>query len=192
MGKLNRSQKFGLRTVAVLEAAKGVAAIAVCLLLLSLVGKDLSEVAVQLTSFLRINPDSHLAYRCVELANRITGRGIWIAFSVGCVYVCCRFVEAYGLWNQRRWGEWLAVITGSIYLPLEIYAVIRSANWINILVLGGNLLVVLYILAIMLDNRRRRESSMQAAAEDAGSRDSRAGVADLRAKFESADSDGDD
>lgn len=32
-----------------------------------------------------------------------------------------RFVEAYGLWRERRWANWLAAISEGIYLPVEIY-----------------------------------------------------------------------
>jgi uncharacterized membrane protein (DUF2068 family) len=181
MGNSNHSHKLGLRTIAVVEASKGVGVSVLCLLLLSLLGKDFNVLAFRLTDFLRLNPDSRLADWCYELANRITGRGIWIAFFVGCIYVSCRFVEAYGLWNQRRWGEWLAVITGGIYLPLEIYAVIRNANWVNLLVLAGNLFVVLYILGIMLESRRRRLAMQRAEAEESGALSGREKTPWLRA-----------
>lgn len=153
----NQGHKFGLRTVAVVEASKGVAVVALCILLLSLLHKDLYNVADNLTGFLRLNPDSRLADWFYELAGRTTGRGIWMAVSVGGAYATGRFLEAYGLWNQRSWGEWLSVVTGAIYLPFELYAVVRHPHWANILLLAGNLLVVFYILSILAENRRLRE-----------------------------------
>jgi uncharacterized membrane protein (DUF2068 family) len=168
MGKSNQCHKIGLRTVAVIEAAKGVGVLALCLLLLFLLDRDLNQLAAQLNTFLRLHPDSRLADWTYNMADRVTGRDILIAFSIGCVYVIGRFVEAYGLWRQRLWGEWMAVITGGIYLPLELYAIVRNPSLINFLILAANLLVVLYILSIMLDNRRRRKASQHAAAAEAG------------------------
>jgi len=202
MGKSNHCHKIGLRTVAVIEAAKGVGVLALCLLLLFLLEQDLNQLAARLNTFLRLHPDSRLADWTFTMADRVTGRGILIAFSIGCCYVSCRFVEAYGLWRQRLWGEWMAVITGGIYLPLELYAIVRNPSLINFLVLAANLLVVLYILSIMLDNRRKRKASRQGEEAEIGvlggretapelrrlaSRDARSRSAKLQTKFEARD-----
>ena len=36
-------------------------------------------------------------------------------------YALVRFIESFGLWRGRRWAEWFGVLSGCIYLPLEIY-----------------------------------------------------------------------
>lgn len=150
------SHKYGLRTVAVVETLKGVAVVALCFVLLSLLHKDLDTVVDHLTQWLRLNPDSRVADWFYELADRTTGRGIWTAATVGLAYSACRFVEGYGLWHERHWAEWFAVISGAIYLPLELFALIAHPHWVRFVVLIVNLLVVLYILRILLENRRER------------------------------------
>lgn len=150
------SHKYGLRTVAVMEALKGAAVIALCIVLLSLLHKDLTSVVDHLTGLLRMNPDSRVADWFYELADRTTGRGIWTAATVGLAYSVGRFVEAYGLWNQRQWAEWFAVISGAIYLPFELFAVIAHPHWIRFVVLIANILVVLYVLRILIETRRER------------------------------------
>jgi uncharacterized membrane protein (DUF2068 family) len=162
MGKL--SYKYGLRTVAVLEALKGAAVIALCVVLLSLLHKDLNTVVDHLTQWLRLNPDSRVADWFYDLADRTTGRGIWAAATVGLAYSACRFVEAYGLWHERHWAEWFAVISGALFVPVELFAAIAHPHWARLLVLVGNTLVVLFVLRILLDNRReRREVEAKAA-----------------------------
>jgi uncharacterized membrane protein (DUF2068 family) len=162
MGK--HSHKYGLRTVAVVEAVKGAAVIALCVVLLSLLHKDLDSVVDHLTDWLRLNPDSRVADWFYDLADRTTGRGIWTAVSVGLGYSACRFVEAYGLWNEFHWAEWFAVISGAIYVPFELVAVIKHPHWIEFVVLNGNLLVVFYILWILIENRRERDDAEACAA----------------------------
>lgn len=162
MGK--HSHKYGLRTVAVVEASKGIAVVALCLILLSLLHRDLDSVVDHLTDFLRLNPDSRVADWFYDLADRTTGRGIWTAVSIGMVYSTGRFVEAYGLWNELHWAEWFAVISGAIYVPFELLSVIEHPQWIRFAVLNGNLLVVLYILWILIDNRRERKQEKARAA----------------------------
>jgi uncharacterized membrane protein (DUF2068 family) len=150
------SHKFGLRTVAVFEALKGVAVIALCVVLLSLLHKDLDSVVDHLTELLRVNPDSRVADWFYDLADRTTGRGIWTAVSVGLVYAACRLAEAYGLWHQRQWAEWLAVVSGAAYLPFELFALVAHPQWIRLGLLVGNAVVVLYILRILIETRRER------------------------------------
>ncbi|PSH05478.1 MAG: DUF2127 domain-containing protein [Acidobacteria bacterium] len=155
MGTLNH--KFGLRAVAALEVSKGLAVLALSVLLLSLLHKDLNLVVDQVTDWLRLNPDSQVADWFYELADRTTGSGIRTAVAVGFVYSTGRFVEAYGLWKQRRWAEWFAVLAGAIYLPFELFALILHPHWTKVAVIVGNLAVVLYILRILLENRRDAE-----------------------------------
>jgi uncharacterized membrane protein (DUF2068 family) len=153
---VKRSHKYGLRMVAVMEALKGAAVIALCFVLLSLLHKDLNTVVDHLTDWLRLNPDSRVADLFYRLADRTTGRGIWTAVTVGLAYSTCRFVEGYGLWHERRWAEWFAVISGAIYVPVELIALIAHPHWIRLAVLVVNILVVLYILRILLESRRER------------------------------------
>jgi uncharacterized membrane protein (DUF2068 family) len=151
-----KNHKFGLRTVAVVEALKGVAVTALCGVLLSLLHRDLTVVVDHLTGWLRLNPDSRVADWFYELADRTTGRGIWTAVSVGAAYSAGRFIEAYGLWNQRPWAEWFAVIAGAVYVPFELFTLIAHPHWTKVAVLVGNIVVVLYILRILTENQRCR------------------------------------
>jgi len=155
-GMQNSSHKYGLRTVAIVEAFKGVAVLALCGVLLSLLHRDLDVVVDHLTSWLRLNPDSRVADWFYELADRTTGRGIWTAVSAGVAYSTCRFVEAYGLWNERHWAEWFAVIAGAVYVPFELFSLIAHPNWTKFALLAANIVVVLYILRILIENRRER------------------------------------
>ncbi len=153
---ISHSHKFGLRTIAVFEASKGVAVIALCVLLLSLLHRDLSSVVDRVTEVLRLNPDSRAAEWLYDLAERTTGRGIWTAASVMLAYSTIRFVEAYGLWNERHWAEWFAVISGAIFVPFELYALVAHPEWKRVALLIGNVILVLYIGSILLENRRER------------------------------------
>jgi uncharacterized membrane protein (DUF2068 family) len=71
--------------------------------------------------------------------------------AIAITYAILRFAEGYGLWRQRAWGEWLAIVSGCVYLPFEIYKVIRRSNQLHWAVLGINILVVLYIAWVRWD-----------------------------------------
>lgn len=160
-----KSHKFGLRSIAILEASKGVAIVALCVFLLSLLNQDLSSVVDRVTEALRLNPDSRVADWLYRLAERTTGHGIWTAASVMLAYSTVRFVEAYGLWNARHWAEWFAVISGALYVPFEVYALVSHPEWKRLALLIGNLLLVFYLTSILLENRRERMRQSASAYE---------------------------
>jgi uncharacterized membrane protein (DUF2068 family) len=65
--------------------------------------------------------------------------------AAGVGYSIMRFLEAYGLWNARAWAEWIALISGALYLPFEIYKLIYRVNWFHVVVLTINVAIVLYM-----------------------------------------------
>jgi uncharacterized membrane protein (DUF2068 family) len=64
-----------------------------------------------------------------------------------------RFIEAFGLWFGMRWAEWFALLSGSVYLPIEIYELAKGFTWIKIGLLTVNLCIVLYMAVVLRRNR---------------------------------------
>ena len=51
-----------------------------------------------------------------------------------------------GLWSLRRWGEYLAVVATSIFLPLEVYELTEKITWLRVLAFVVNLALVAYLV----------------------------------------------
>ena len=66
-------------------------------------------------------------------------------------YAVLRFLEVYGLWKQRAWAEWLAIISGCVYIPVEVYKLVRHPSEFHWALLGINIVVVLYIAWVLWD-----------------------------------------
>jgi ATP/maltotriose-dependent transcriptional regulator MalT len=43
--------------------------------------------------------------------------------------------EAYGLWRERHWAEWLAAVSATIYIPVEIHEIVKHPSWREVLAL---------------------------------------------------------
>jgi uncharacterized membrane protein (DUF2068 family) len=67
-----------------------------------------------------------------------------------------RLIEAVGLWLRKSWAEWFAILTGVLYIPIEIFEVARSVTWPRVTVLVVNLGVVGYLLLVLQRNGRKR------------------------------------
>ena len=160
--------KKGLRTVAVIEAVKGVLAIAGSLFFLEIIRKnvDLEDAAENLLYYLHIDPDRRLSHAFVMMAGKVMDANVALVLTFAFIYSAARFIESYGLWRQRVWGEWMAIISGAIYLPFELYKLIQHPNWIHWTILLVNIAVVLYIAWVRWDEiSARRAARMQLAEE---------------------------
>lgn len=136
-----------IRAIATVEFAKGVIVLLLAFGVLSLVRNgNLWDFVEGILDFLHIDLDGRFAQRFLELADRLSDTRLWVlAFYAGC-YCVLRFTEAYGLWKARVWAEWVALVSGAIYLPFEIYELFRRITIIRASVLIVNLGIVLYML----------------------------------------------
>jgi uncharacterized membrane protein (DUF2068 family) len=167
------AKHFGLRGIAVVEAGKGLLAIMVGIWLLSLLHKDIQNVAEHLLRFLhrifRLNPDGHLARAIVRGARRVTPANLhlWIGGTV--LYAAIRFTEGVGLWLEKAWAEWFALISGCLYIPIEVYELARHATPIKWAVFATNVLIVVYLAWLLRDSHKQRKLRETAAAPQTGS-----------------------
>jgi len=149
----------GLHVVAIFEASKGVLVLAGGLGALSLLNRDASLIAEKIVRYLLLNPDSHYAQIFLKRASLITNQQLMWTAIVAALYSGTRFVEAYGLWKNRAWAEWLAVLGGTIYLPFEITAILRHATILRFSLLGLNLLVVFYVARVLWIKRKAKAAA---------------------------------
>ena len=139
---------LALRSVAIFEAAKGLLVLFLGLGLLRLVHKNLDKVAEQLIRFLHVTPGGRLSNLFVTAAGRATDKHLWVLVAAAMVYAVIRFAEAFGLWYDREWAEWFALLSGSMYLPWEVYSLMRHPHVIKWVVLTVNVAIVTYMLVL--------------------------------------------
>jgi uncharacterized membrane protein (DUF2068 family) len=135
-----------LRSVAAVEFTKGVLVLLAGLGALSLVHRDVWDVAESFLHFLRIDPHRHYAQVFLRLAEDATDKRLWAIAGAAIGYSTLRFFEAYGLWHVRPWAEWIALISGAIYLPFEVVEILHRPRPLPIAIFFVNLAVVLFML----------------------------------------------
>jgi uncharacterized membrane protein (DUF2068 family) len=156
-------QLRALRAVASVEFFKGLVVLLAGFGVLSLVHRDAWDVAESFLEWLHISPDAHYAQVFLNLADQVTDTKLWFVALGALAYSTLRFFEAYGLWKERAWAEWLALISGAIYLPFEVYELARRPDLIRLAILVINLAVVLYMAYLRMQARERMVSSYGAA-----------------------------
>jgi uncharacterized membrane protein (DUF2068 family) len=152
------ASKAGLRTVAVFEAAKGLLVLATAATLIA-VHHRVEDFAEDLLNYLHVDFDRQWAQALINGASKLSDMRLWTILTVACSYATVHCIEAWGLWHRRVWAEWFALLSGAIYLPIEILKVSERASWERIAVLVINLVIVLYMLEIRVREMRLRRKN---------------------------------
>ncbi len=149
----HHSHRTGLRTVGLIEALKGVLALVVAYALIRMLRHDVDfeEAAERILFFFHISPHHHWSQQLLNAADRMSSTSIAMVAGIALAYSSLRFLEGFGLWKQRVWGEWLAIISGCVYIPFELYKLIRHPSQLHWIILGINVMVVLYIAWVRWD-----------------------------------------
>jgi uncharacterized membrane protein (DUF2068 family) len=158
----------GLRSIAVFETVKGLLGLAAGIAILTITHKDISDLAERAMNAVHMNPDSRIADWIFNATDKATPRSLMIIAIGGFAYATIRFAEAYGLWYAKVWAEWFALISGCLYLPLEIFELLKHANWFKWSVLVINLIVVIYIALIRMESHRARVREERMQLRDSG------------------------
>ncbi|MBV9592668.1 MAG: DUF2127 domain-containing protein [Actinobacteria bacterium] len=61
-------------------------------------------------------------------------------------YGALQVLEGIGLWSLRRWGEYVAVVGTSIFLPLEIYELTEKITALRVIAFVVNVAAVVYLV----------------------------------------------
>jgi len=168
----HRNQRRVLRAVAGVEFFKGVFVVLMGICALALVHKDTWLIAERLLSLLHVSTDRRPAEIFLDFADSITDARLWDAAGIAFAYAALRFTEAFGLWKERTWAEWVAFLSGTLLLPLEVRELFRGITFWRCALLVGNLAIIFYMLYVILANRRERRlaqaGSQPNAAPEAG------------------------
>lgn len=150
------AQRRVLRAVAGFEFLKGIFVVVMGICAIVLVGKNTWLIAERILERLHVDTDRRFAQVFLDFADSITDARLWAAARIAFAYAILRFTEAYGLWKERTWAEWVAFVSGTLLLPLEVRELFRGVTFMRCALLLGNLAVVFYMLYVIILNRRER------------------------------------
>ena len=94
-------------------------------------------------------------------------------------YALLQLFEGIGLWSLKRWGEYVAVVGTSLFLPLEIYELTKDVTWLKVVAFVVNLALVAYLILskrlfgvrgghAAFERKRHGESLLEVEAAAAG------------------------
>ena len=149
----------GLRLVALFEASKGLLVLLVGLELLSLIHKGVQNAGEEIVERFHLNFARHHPRILLYATTHLNDSNVRLLALAALAYATVRFIEAYGLWRLRAWAEWFAIISGGVYLPFELYELVRHPSIVKTVILLLNLAIVAYLLYVRWSEHRALAST---------------------------------
>src|SRR5436190_6363247 len=131
--------------IAIFEALKGSIILLAAGGLISLVHKDAQAAAEEIVENFHLNPASRYPHIFLDVVGSLSNAKLWLLAAGALLYAGIRFAEAYGLWHDRTWAEWLGAVSGSLYVPIEVYELTRGISVLKVSLLLANLGIVAFL-----------------------------------------------
>ena len=141
-----------MRLVAAWEAVKGVLVLLAGGLATYVLRPDEDRSIDEIVGHFHLNPAGHTSHIFQKALDRLGDTQLVLLAAGSLAYALLRFVEAYGLWTEKRWGWILGIASAALYLPLEISGMLHRITAVNVGVFALNLAIV----AVLWFNRPRQ------------------------------------
>lgn len=137
----------GLKAIALIKVLRGSLALTIGLFLLQLQSSPANfEMAKE---FIKLKTqDPSLIFLINYLGNVNENIILGIAIITTTLGVI-RYMEAIGLWFEKRWAEWLALLTSMAYIPFEVFHLAKGLNFFIVFLLAINITICIYLIRIL-------------------------------------------
>jgi uncharacterized membrane protein (DUF2068 family) len=146
-------QRRTLRAIALFEVFKGIVALLALAGVLDLMHHDVRQLAADLIGHFNVPQTGRFPTMLLHYADMIGGANARTVLMLGIGYVTIRFVEGWGLWFDRSWGELFGALSGALYVPFEVQHLIHRPSLGAAAVLAVNLFLIAYLLVTLQRKR---------------------------------------
>jgi uncharacterized membrane protein (DUF2068 family) len=150
---------LGLRLIAAMKIAKGVALFGISLGLFELVHKDLSATALHFVQIVRISPENHYVELLLVKVGLIKPRSVRLFGELSILEGSIQLIEGFGLWFGAIWAEYVVVISSGIFIPEEGIAIWRQFTWPRVSILAVNAAMFIYVAYAVWKRHLSKRSS---------------------------------
>ena len=146
MGPTTGQNPLGLKLIGTFKFVSGLMLVGLGVGLFRQADANLAEKAEHIVAALRLDPGNHYIHSLLDKIPGVSPRQIR-AIGIGTfLYALMYLVEGGGLLLRRHWAEYLTVVATGLFIPLEIYEVVRRPTPIRIGLLVINTAIVAYLV----------------------------------------------
>ena len=149
------SPRGGLALIAVFKLLKGVVLLLVGAALLRLVDPEIATFLAPAMDLLHLHGHSRLVHSLLLKVSALSSHSIFLMAYASLLYSVFLLIEGCGLWLEASWAGYMAVISTTVFLPVEFYDVLRQISVVHVTMLLFNVAIVGYLVA-QLERRSLR------------------------------------
>jgi len=114
--------------------------------MLKLVNKDVDEVFLAVISKLHIDAEHQFIQNILTQLSLIDNHTLHELSVVSFVFALLLFIESFGLLWEKVWAEFLTVAETALFIPFELYEIIRHATSTKFIIVAINTAIVIYLI----------------------------------------------
>jgi uncharacterized membrane protein (DUF2068 family) len=137
--------RASVRTIAAWEAIKGVLVLIAAGAATTFLRPNDERSVEEIVGHFHLNPAGHTSHIFQRALEHLADTRIVLLAVGALMYALLRFVEAYGLWAEKRWGWILGIASAGLYLPLEIRELVHRFSWTSVALFVVNVAIVIIL-----------------------------------------------
>lgn len=149
------SPRNGLALIALFTLVKGVVLLLVGAGLLRLVDPEIATFLAPAVDLLHLHGHSRLLHSLLLKVGVLPSHTLFLMAYASLLYSVFLLIEGCGLWLEASWAGYMAVISTTVFLPVEFYDVLRQISVVHVTMLLFNVAIVGYLVA-QLERRSLR------------------------------------
>ena len=149
------SPRIGLALIALFKLIKGVVLLLVGAGLFRLVDPEIAPFLAPVVDLLHLHGHSRLIHSLLLKAGVFSSQTLFLMAYASLLYSVFLLIEGCGLWLEASWAGYMAVISTSIFLPVEFYEVLKQISVMHVTILLLNVAILGYLVA-QLERRSLR------------------------------------
>ena len=152
------SRPLGLFLIGLFKLVKGLLVLALGIGVLKLINKDVDMLFLKLITRLHIDAEHRFIQKVLVHLSLIDNHTLEAIATVSLIFASLLLLEGFGLIFQKLWAEYLTVAETAIFIPFEIYEIIRHATITKVSILTINIAIVIYLLLAILRKSLARKA----------------------------------
>jgi len=116
--------------------------------------QDSSTTFRQWAEALQVNVHSRFIQRWLVAVGLVKQRDLKLIVTTTFIYSALLLTEGIGLLMEKVWAEYMTIFITASFIPIEVYELVRHTTVARVVLLGVNVLVVVY-LAVRVCQREK-------------------------------------
>jgi uncharacterized membrane protein (DUF2068 family) len=146
----------GLEAIAIFKLVKGALLLLVGTGAAKLIHVDVYDLALQWVEVLHVDADNRYIHWLLRKLMFVDERTLRHLSGGTFVYAAVVITEGIGLLRQKVWAEYLTVMATASLIPLEIFEIYKRFTVLRLGVIGINIAVVGYLIAVLRNKTARQ------------------------------------